>query len=78
MRATGVAYAGTIGRAGGLLSSLFGSFIIQAGGGTYWYALAFAMLGAFVGLASVRNHYPAIGRLEKVEDRRQHLVGNSG
>jgi AAHS family 4-hydroxybenzoate transporter-like MFS transporter len=64
MRATGVAYSGTIGRAGGLLSSLPGSSIIQAGAASYWQTLAMAMLCAFAGLACIRNHYPAIGKLE--------------
>jgi MFS transporter, AAHS family, 4-hydroxybenzoate transporter len=63
VRATGVAYSAAIGRAGGLLSSLFGSSIIQAGPGTYWRTVAIAMLCAFAGLAWVRSHYPAIGKL---------------
>ncbi len=67
IRATGVAYSGTIGRAGGLLSSLFGSSVIQAGAGTYWQTLAIAMLCAFGGLACVRNHYPALGKLEQLQ-----------
>jgi AAHS family 4-hydroxybenzoate transporter-like MFS transporter len=64
VRATGVAYAATIGRLGGLLTSLFGAVVIQAGAKTYWSVLAAAMVCAFAGLAWVRNHYPAIGRLE--------------
>jgi AAHS family 4-hydroxybenzoate transporter-like MFS transporter len=64
VRATGVAYAATIGRLGGLLSSLFGAFVIQSGAGTYWSVLAIAMVCAFAGLAWVRSHYPATGRLE--------------
>jgi hypothetical protein len=43
---------------------LFGAFVIQAGARTYWSVLAFAMVCAFAGLAWVRSHYPAIGRLE--------------
>ena len=62
VRATGVAYAATIGRVGGLLSSLLGAFVIQAGAKTYWSVLAIAMVCAFAGLAWVRSHYPAIGR----------------
>jgi AAHS family 4-hydroxybenzoate transporter-like MFS transporter len=62
VRVTGVAYAATLGRIGGLLSSLFGASVIQAGGGTYWYALAISMMCAFAGLAWVRSHYPAMGR----------------
>ena len=61
VRATGVAYSATIGRMGGLLSSLLGAFVIQAGARTYWYVLAMAMVCAFAGLAWVRSHYPAIG-----------------
>jgi AAHS family 4-hydroxybenzoate transporter-like MFS transporter len=63
IRATGVAYSAAIGRAGGLLSSLLGSSMIQAGTGTYWQTLAIAMLCAFAGLLCVRNHYPAIRSL---------------
>jgi AAHS family 4-hydroxybenzoate transporter-like MFS transporter len=67
MRATGVAYAGTIGRAGGLVSSLFGSYIIQAGPGAYWQALAACMVVAFAGLAWVRSHYPGIEQLDRIQ-----------
>jgi len=59
IRATGIAYAATVGRSGGLVSSLVGASVIQAGGGTYWYALAVSMVCAFAGLAWVRSHYPA-------------------
>jgi len=61
VRATGVAYAATLGRAGGLLSSLLGAAIIQAGARTYWYTLAIAMVCAFAGLAWVRSHYRRLG-----------------
>jgi AAHS family 4-hydroxybenzoate transporter-like MFS transporter len=61
-RATGVAYAATVGRVGGLLSSLLGAYIIQAGAGTYWSGSAISMVCAFAGLAWVRSHYPAIGK----------------
>ncbi len=63
VRATGVAYAASLGRAGGLLSSLFGASIVQAGPNTYWQALAIAMVCSAVGLAWVRSHYPAIRAL---------------
>jgi MFS transporter, AAHS family, 4-hydroxybenzoate transporter len=66
MRATGVAYAGTLGRTGGLLSSLFGSYLIQAGPGAYWQALAVSMVLAFAGLAWVRSHYPGIEQLDRL------------
>jgi AAHS family 4-hydroxybenzoate transporter-like MFS transporter len=65
-RATGVAYSATIGRVGGLLTSLLGASIIQAGAKTYWSVLAIAMVCAFAGLAWVRSHYPAIGKPEKI------------
>jgi len=61
MRATGVAYSGTIGRAGGLLSSLIGASVIQAPAGTYWRILAIAMLCASAGSACVRSHYLPTG-----------------
>lgn len=60
VRATGVAYAATVGRTGGLVSSLFGASVIQAGPGTYWYVLAISMIFAFAGVAWVRSHFPAI------------------
>jgi len=66
IRASGVAYSAAMGRLGGLLSSLFGSHIIQAGTGTYWQTLAVAMIFAAGGLAWVRSHYPAIGKLDAV------------
>ena len=64
VRATGVAYAATIGRLGGLLTSLAGARVIQAGATTYWSVLALAMVCAFAGLEWVRSHYPAIGKLK--------------
>jgi AAHS family 4-hydroxybenzoate transporter-like MFS transporter len=64
VRASGVAYAASIGRVGAVLSSLCGAVIIQAGAAAYWYALAGAMVCAFAGLAWVRSHFPAIGKLE--------------
>ena len=64
IRATGVAYSAAFGRMGGLLSSWFGSHIIQAGLGTFWQTLAVAMVLAAAGLAWVRSHYPAISKLE--------------
>lgn len=65
-RATGVAYAATMGRVGGLLTSLLGAYIIQAGAKTYWSVLAIAMVCAFAGLSWVRSHYPAVGKFEKI------------
>jgi len=66
VRATGVAYSVTVGRIGGLFSSLFGGVIIRAGAPRYWQILALAMVCASAGLASVRNHYPATGKLRSV------------
>jgi AAHS family 4-hydroxybenzoate transporter-like MFS transporter len=76
VRATGVACSATIGRAGGLLSSLFGASLIQAGAGAYWMTVAIAMLCAFAGLLWVRSHYPAIRNLAKSKNPGQHLVSD--
>lgn len=59
VRASGVAYAAAIGRTGGVISSLFGAGLIQAGPLVFWWAMAVAMVAAFVGLALVRNHFAA-------------------
>jgi MFS transporter, AAHS family, 4-hydroxybenzoate transporter len=67
VRATGVAYAATVGRIGGLLSSLFGAAVVREHGTEYWYALAVGMVCAFAGLAWVRSHYPAMGKIGKPE-----------
>jgi AAHS family 4-hydroxybenzoate transporter-like MFS transporter len=58
VRATGVAYSASVGRMGGLLSSLLGAWVIQAGAGAYWYALTVWMVWACAGLAWVRSHIP--------------------
>lgn len=58
VRATGVACAAAVGRCGGMLSSLGGAAIIQAGSGAYLAILAAAMGVTLVGLVIVRNHYP--------------------
>jgi len=58
VRATGIACAGAAGRCGGILSSLAGAAIIQAGSGAYLALLALSMGVTFAGLAIVRNHYP--------------------
>ncbi len=65
MRATGVAYSASVGRAGGLLTSLFGYSFLQAGASTYWKGLAIAMVCSFAGLAWVRSHYPRMSRVEE-------------
>jgi AAHS family 4-hydroxybenzoate transporter-like MFS transporter len=61
VRASGVACAATIGRIGGIFSSLYGAAIISAGAATYWGAMTAAMVCAFVGLAIVKHHIPASG-----------------
>jgi AAHS family 4-hydroxybenzoate transporter-like MFS transporter len=58
VRATGIACAAAVGRVGGLVGSLGGAMIIQAGSGFFLLYLAIAMAGTFVGIAIVRNHYP--------------------
>jgi AAHS family 4-hydroxybenzoate transporter-like MFS transporter len=57
VRATGVAYMAAVGRIGGVLSSIFGSLLIQAGG-AFWIAYAVAMLCACAGVFEVRRHIP--------------------
>ncbi len=59
IRSSGVAWCAGVGRAGALISSLFGAYVIQAGHGAYWWTLAVAMLVTFAGLAWVRNHFPS-------------------
>jgi len=56
VRSSGVAYASAIGRTGGVISSLFGAVLIQAGPVVFWWATAAAMIAVFAGLAWVRNH----------------------
>ena len=64
VRSSGVAYAAAMGRTGGVISSLFGAVLIQAGPIVFWWAMAAAMVVAFAGLAWVRNHFAAVGKLE--------------
>jgi AAHS family 4-hydroxybenzoate transporter-like MFS transporter len=64
VRASGVAYAAAMGRIGGVISSLFGAVLIQAGPVVFWWAMAAAMVVAFAGLAWVRDHFAAIGERE--------------
>jgi MFS transporter, AAHS family, 4-hydroxybenzoate transporter len=72
MRATGIAYSATVGRIGGLVSSLFGAYLIQAGAGTYWQALAVSMVFAFAGLAWVRGHYRSFQRSAVTDQLKPH------
>jgi 5-methyltetrahydropteroyltriglutamate--homocysteine methyltransferase len=48
----------------GLVTSKTGCLRSAGGTGAYWYALAAAMVCAFAGLAWVRSHFPAIGKLQ--------------
>jgi AAHS family 4-hydroxybenzoate transporter-like MFS transporter len=63
VRATGIACAAAMGRVGGIMSSLGGAAIIQAGSSVYLIVLVLSMVVTFAGLAIVRNHYPAGPRL---------------
>ena len=49
--------AAAVGRVGGLLSSLTGAAIIQAGIATFWSVLAVSMFFAAIGLMVVRRHF---------------------
>ena len=64
VRSSGVAYAAAMGRTGGVISSLFGAVLIQAGPVVFWWAMAAAMVAVFAGLAWVRNHVVAVGEHE--------------
>jgi MFS transporter, AAHS family, 4-hydroxybenzoate transporter len=57
VRATGVAAAAAIGRAGAILSSFVGAAIIEAGSGAYLGALGLALCVTAIGLAVVKNHF---------------------
>jgi AAHS family 4-hydroxybenzoate transporter-like MFS transporter len=59
VRASGVAYAASVGRIGAILTSLFGAAIIQRGSSTYWISLSICMFLAAAGLYWVRRHVPA-------------------
>jgi AAHS family 4-hydroxybenzoate transporter-like MFS transporter len=67
VRATGIAYAAGIGRAGGVLSSTLGAGLIALGSLAYWGSIAVCMFLAFVGLAIVRNHFAGRVRHEAAE-----------
>jgi AAHS family 4-hydroxybenzoate transporter-like MFS transporter len=57
VRATGVAFAASIGRLGAMLSSFTGAWLIQAGGAAYLNVLAVSMSVTCVGLAIVKTHF---------------------
>jgi AAHS family 4-hydroxybenzoate transporter-like MFS transporter len=59
VRASGIAWAAAIGRAGGIVSSVFGASVIASGAATYWTAIAVSMVLAFVGVAVIASHIPA-------------------
>ncbi len=64
IRASGIACAAGIGRAGGVIASICGAGIIGMGAGAYWGAIAASMVIAFAGLAWVRSHLPALRSVE--------------
>jgi AAHS family 4-hydroxybenzoate transporter-like MFS transporter len=66
-RASGIAYAAAIGRAGGILSSVGGATIIGIGAGAYWGVVAASMVIAVAGLASVRSHISPVRHQEPAE-----------
>jgi len=63
VRASGVAVAAAIGRAGGIVSALSGPALIQLGRSEFFEFLMVAMLVAFIGLSFLRNHVPRMQRL---------------
>jgi MFS transporter, AAHS family, 4-hydroxybenzoate transporter len=69
VRALGVAGAATLGRIGGILSSLTGAALITRGAGAYWGTIAAAMIFAFAGLAIVRRHIPHLVKPNAFERR---------
>jgi AAHS family 4-hydroxybenzoate transporter-like MFS transporter len=62
VRSSGVGAAATIGRLGGLVSSLYGAAVIQQGAKAYWGTMSISMVVVFFGLAWVRNHLPNRGK----------------
>ena len=67
VRASGIAWAAAIGRAGGVVSSVFGASVIASGAAAYWGAIAFAMALAFVGVAVIAGHIPAPQKYKAVQ-----------
>jgi MFS transporter, AAHS family, 4-hydroxybenzoate transporter len=62
MRATGVGWAASFGRIGGVLSSYVGAWAIQAGGSPRFFGIIAAiLLVGFVGIALVKRHVPRTG-----------------
>lgn len=58
IRSSGVAWGASLGRLGGIASSLAGATIIGWGEAAYWFAFAAAMLVACGGLALINRHIP--------------------
>jgi AAHS family 4-hydroxybenzoate transporter-like MFS transporter len=59
VRATGAAFALSVGRLGSLVAAFTGAPLVQAGRAAFLDFLALAMFGAFVALALIGNHIPA-------------------
>ena len=63
IRATGVGFAVAFGRVGGVVSPRLGSWALESGGASKYFALiAATMTVAFAALAAVRNHIPRARR----------------
>lgn len=58
VRASGIATAAAVGRAGAILSSFTGAAIIQSGSSSYLGVLALSMLVTACGLAVLKHHIP--------------------
>ncbi len=58
VRATGAAFALSVGRLGSLVAAFSGAWLVQSGRATFLNFLALAMFGAFVAFALIRNHIP--------------------
>lgn len=62
VRSSGVAWAASMGRVGGIASSLFGAGLIGAGAGAFWGATALGLVFTTLGLISIRNHIPRMSQ----------------
>jgi len=67
VRASGIAWAAAIGRAGGIVSSVFGASVIASGAATYWVAIAVSMVLAFAGVAVIARHIPGPEKYKTAE-----------
>jgi len=59
VRASGAAFALSVGRLGSLVAAFSGAPLVQSGRAAFLDALAVAMFGAFLALGLIRNHIPA-------------------